>query len=102
MSFFFFPESAGRLCQRRETEDAARIRSTCDDLEDYQDALSMSCRTGIPGRLVWTPDENTPDVVYYQVRMFTLRRFRTPEGELLMHGATVEPLNKGHGRFVLH
>ena len=22
---------------------------------------------GAPGKLIWTPDEDTPDIVYYQV-----------------------------------
>ena len=50
------------------------MRQTCDaGLTQYVNSLALSastlCRSnsGQPGRLVWTPDENTPDVVYYQV-----------------------------------
>ena len=43
----------------------------CDsNLQDYLDTLSVSCQgdESEAAILTWTPDENTPDVVYYQVR----------------------------------
>ena len=48
------------------------LRQNCVELGTYTDTLQLSgsCRTnsGQPGRIEWTPDENTPDAVYYQVR----------------------------------
>ena len=52
-----------------ETEASETTRQTCGDLQMYIDTLETpaSCNSGEPGKLVWTPDENTPDLVYYQV-----------------------------------
>ena len=44
----------------------------CDsNLQDYLDTLNVSCQgnESEAAILTWTPDENTPDVVYYQVRI---------------------------------
>ena len=38
--------------------------------QDYFATLNLTCdgtRIADAGILVWTPDENTPDTVYYQV-----------------------------------
>ena len=41
------------------------------NLQDYLDTLSVSCQgnESEAAILTWTPDEDTPDVVYYQVRI---------------------------------
>lgn len=51
------------------TEDAAatQVLTQCGTYEEYFRALGSSCTTGESGRLEWTPDDNTPDIVYYQV-----------------------------------
>lgn len=63
--------AVGELCKHVESPQSEVLRQNCFDLEDYTDTLSLagSCRSGSgqPGKIVWTPDENTPDVVYYQV-----------------------------------
>ena len=48
--------------------------------QDYFATLERSCdSTGEPqpGILVWTPDENTPDIVYYQVSvcMYNVKQY---------------------------
>ena len=50
---------------------AARTsRENCEDLNAYLEALSEpECVDGEPGMFTWTPDVNTPDLVYYQVRL---------------------------------
>ena len=53
-----------------ESEAATRVRTTCGSLEEYQDELTMTCGSTSPGKLVWTPDDDTPDVVYYQVCVY--------------------------------
>ena len=43
----------------------------CDsNLQDYLDTLRVSCQgdESEAAILTWTPDDDTPDVVYYQVR----------------------------------
>ena len=52
-----------------ETAASETSRESCSDLQTYIDTLETpaSCNSGEPGILVWTPDENTPDLVYYQV-----------------------------------
>ena len=54
-----------------ETSSSGDVAATCSSsLEDYLNTLDVSCEgdEGDVGILTWTPDENTPDVVYYQVR----------------------------------
>ena len=47
------------------------VRQTCGSYKDYLNSLTLSCpQPGEPGKLVWKPDDKTPDVVYYQVTMF--------------------------------
>ena len=31
-----------------------------------QRSLTLDCQEGQPGIIQWTPDRNTPDLVYYQ------------------------------------
>lgn len=83
----------GRLCERQESPEATRIRETCGSSKSaYEEALSRSsltCAPGEPGILRWTPDESTPDTVFYQVRMEalylrTLQRLTLPEKSPLL------------------
>ena len=60
--------SVGPLCELMETAKSGIIRQTCDTYDNYIGSLNLMCVSGTPGTLVWTPDENTPDLVYYQVR----------------------------------
>ena len=65
-----FLNSAGRYCAHEETAGSASVALDCDStLQDYLDTLSVSCvgDESDAAILTWTPDENTPDVVYYQV-----------------------------------
>ena len=62
---------AGRYCSHEETAGSESVAMDCDStLQDYLDTLSVSCvgAESDTAILTWTPDENTPDVVYYQVR----------------------------------
>ena len=62
--------TAGRYCSHVETASSGAVAVDCDrDLQDYLDTLTVTCEgeeneTAI---LTWTPDQDTPDVVYYQV-----------------------------------
>ncbi len=58
----------GRLCQNEETVVATNIRESCQSEAEYFNALSaLNCSSGEPGKIVWTPDDSTPNTVYYQV-----------------------------------
>ena len=57
----------GALCEYSESGASENIRQTCGSYADYITSLSRTCQPGQPGRLVWTPDDTTPDLVYYQV-----------------------------------
>ena len=59
----------GRLCEFSETAESADVRERCGPLTRYMELLSNRCVGGSPGTLLWTPDETTPDVVYYQVML---------------------------------
>ena len=61
---------AGRLCEHVETEDSAAVAENCDsELQDYLDTLDVTCQSNESDAAIlsWTPDDNTPDIVYYQV-----------------------------------
>ncbi|VEN64735.1 unnamed protein product [Callosobruchus maculatus] len=58
------PTGTGRLCHWTQTGDLE-----ADDYPSfgaYQRSLELKCDPGEPGVIQWTPDENTPDTVYYQ------------------------------------
>ena len=42
-------------------------REGCMDRDTYEDLLEVNCDSGNPATLTWTPDDSTPDLVYYQV-----------------------------------
>ena len=58
------PTATGRLCEWKEdpSEPANKFKS----FGGYQRSLTLQCQEGQPGIMQWTPDENTPDLVYYQ------------------------------------
>ena len=58
------PTATGRLCEWKEdpSEPANKFKS----FGGYQRSLTLECHEGQPGIIQWTPDENTPDLVYYQ------------------------------------
>ena len=63
--------AAGRHCAHEETAQSESVAMDCNsNLQDYLDTLTVSCQgdESEAAILTWTPDENTPDVVYYQVR----------------------------------
>lgn len=55
---------AGRYCEL-EAKDIDRS-SESDSVDTYRDTLIERCEDGTPARFTWTPDDNTPDIVYYQ------------------------------------
>lgn len=60
------PTGVGRLCNwvhdqnKPEADEFATFGG-------FQRTLTLECDHGEPGIVEWTPDENTPDTVYYQV-----------------------------------
>ncbi|XP_065916176.1 protein Skeletor, isoforms B/C-like [Dysidea avara] len=63
------PLAAGRHCQHVETSSSGNVATSCSNsLEDYLNTLTVSCEgdESEAAILTWTPDDNTPDLVYYQ------------------------------------
>ena len=58
------PTGTGRLCEWKEDPDEPAHQSS--SFGAYQRTLSLQCQQGQPGIIQWTPDANTPDLVYYQ------------------------------------
>ncbi|XP_012528510.1 protein Skeletor, isoforms B/C isoform X2 [Monomorium pharaonis] len=59
------PTGVGRLCNWVPDQN----QPPADDFASfgaYQRTLTLECDHGEPGFVEWTPDENTPDTVYYQ------------------------------------
>jgi hypothetical protein len=64
-----YPTGTGRLCNWKSDPN----QPPADEFASfgaYQRTLSLECDQGEPGIVQWTPDKNTPDTVYYQVRQF--------------------------------
>ena len=65
-----FSITAGRYCEHIETDESGAVATNCSSsLEDYLNTLTVSCEgdESEAAILTWTPDDNTPDLVYYQV-----------------------------------
>ncbi|XP_063869693.1 protein Skeletor, isoforms B/C-like isoform X2 [Scylla paramamosain] len=58
------PTAVGSLCQWKHIGQDMWQQS--ETFETYKDSLYKSCDSGLPGSLVWTVAEDTPDLVYYQ------------------------------------
>jgi len=58
------PSGIGRLCEWRE--DPQQPAETFTSFGAYQRSLTLDCKEGQPGIIQWTPDRDTPDLVYYQ------------------------------------
>ncbi|XP_033207466.1 protein Skeletor, isoforms B/C isoform X2 [Belonocnema kinseyi] len=59
------PTGIGRLCNWVPDQN----QPPADEFASfgaYQRTLTLECDVGEPGIVEWTPDENTPDTVYYQ------------------------------------
>lgn len=59
------PKGIGRLCHWTSDLDGP----SADDYSSfgaYQRSLTLKCDEGEPGIITWTPDNDTPDTVYYQ------------------------------------
>jgi hypothetical protein len=62
-----FTYSAGRYCEwAHKTVDRAAEMET---FEEYLKTLRLVCEDGQPAYLNWTVAPETPDLVYYQVRI---------------------------------
>ena len=64
--------AVGALCRYREVSQSEVLRQSCGSYDDYFNSLEFGCQNGTHGKLLWTPNENTPDLVYYQVLMVML------------------------------
>lgn len=60
----------GRLCEW--VEDPAHPADAFSSFGAYQRTLKLHCEEGQPAIVQWTPDQSTPDTVYYQVRIMFL------------------------------
>ncbi|XP_019624549.1 PREDICTED: protein Skeletor, isoforms B/C-like isoform X1 [Branchiostoma belcheri] len=57
------PTAAGRYCEYNSpTGDTSE---TSETFAEYKSTLQLNCRPGVAAQFTWTPDENTPDLVYY-------------------------------------
>ena len=76
------PTAVGRLCELNEGPMALASRTSCQGIADYLSKLeeSSGCSQGQPGTLTWTPDESTPDTLYYQVYRQSVDRSEVSAG----------------------
>ncbi|XP_015782151.1 protein Skeletor, isoforms B/C [Tetranychus urticae] len=56
---------AGRYCEWKHRSGIDRANEV-DSVEEYKETLRLDCKPGSPAIFTWTPDDKTPDVVYYQ------------------------------------
>lgn len=59
------PSAQGRLCEW--LEDPNQPADKFSSFGAYQRTLKLHCEEGEPAYLQFTPDEYTPDTIYYQV-----------------------------------
>ncbi|XP_076165235.1 DM13 and DOMON_DOH domain-containing protein skeletor isoform X2 [Ptiloglossa arizonensis] len=59
------PTGVGRLCNWVPDQNQP-LANEFSTFGAYQRTLTLKCDNGEPGLVEWTPDENTPDTVYYQ------------------------------------
>ncbi|XP_025266940.1 protein Skeletor, isoforms B/C isoform X2 [Camponotus floridanus] len=59
------PTGTGRLCNWVPDQNQP-LADEFASFGAYQRTLTLECDHGEPGIVEWTPDENTPDTVYYQ------------------------------------
>ena len=57
--------AVGRYCEYRNIDSDRSSEFT--SFEEYLVTLRLECDEGEGGTFTWTPDEDTPDMVYYQV-----------------------------------
>ena len=62
----------GRYCEYENINVDRSIEF--DTFDAYLPTLVLECDDGEPGMFTWTPDENTPDTVYYQVGQYCALR----------------------------
>ncbi len=64
--------SVGPYCEIKESGGAINALENCGSFNEYLAGLNKeACKSGdSPGVFSWTPDETTPDIVYYQVCAF--------------------------------
>ena len=62
MYFFYI---VGRYCEYQNIDSDRSSEFT--SFEEYLATLRLECDEGEGGTFRWTPDENTPDTVYFQV-----------------------------------
>lgn len=59
--------NVGRLCLWSQ-DNAEDDPDKFEQFPDYRQTLTLKCASdGSAGTFTWTPDANTPDIVYYQV-----------------------------------
>jgi hypothetical protein len=59
------PTGVGRICNWTPDIKGPEV-DEFPSFGAYQRSLTLKCDEGEPGIITWTPDENTPDTVYYQ------------------------------------
>lgn len=63
-----YPTAAGRYCEwaHKGVDQSA----TSKTFESFFETLKLDCEPGKPAELIWHVADDTPDMVYYQVRKF--------------------------------
>ncbi|KAL1423244.1 hypothetical protein MTO96_021225 [Rhipicephalus appendiculatus] len=59
-----YPTAVGRLCEWQLP--LGEQPDEYNSFEQFRQRLNLQCQAGSPAYLRWTPDRNTPDLVYYQ------------------------------------
>lgn len=62
----FVPTAEGRLCEWKQTKQTLADPDQYPSFAAYQRTLKLDCLPGQAGMLKFTPDSNTPDIIYYQ------------------------------------
>lgn len=62
----FVPTAEGRLCEWKQTNNTLSNPDLYNTFSAYQRSLRLDCLPGQASMLKFAPDDNTPDLIYYQ------------------------------------
>lgn len=62
----YVPTAEGRLCEWKQTKNALSNPDQYNSFAAYQKSLKLECSPGQASILKFTPDSDTPDLIYYQ------------------------------------
>ncbi|XP_011497044.1 PREDICTED: protein Skeletor, isoforms B/C isoform X2 [Ceratosolen solmsi marchali] len=65
-----YPTAAGRYCEYSHKHTDQSLNT--ETFKEFFETLKLECEEGEPAKLVWHVNNDTPDVVYYQIKLYNV------------------------------